>query len=257
MKKKVSFLLLLQIFSYGFCFAETEGEKLFRTNKPNEASVQLEKEILEGSASSDAYNYLGLSYLQLSDYERAISAFERGLKAVGSDKKILSFNEGNAYYSKGDYANAARCYSLSLAVDGDFTKALLNRANSYLMSKEYDKCIEDYELFLVKEPEDIQRPQIEEILSLLRKQKQEMAEAEQRAKEEAERRAKEEELLQQELERQRAEQERFEEELRLAEEEKRRKLLEDVANSLQNTDSTNMTAGAEDIISFEAEPELD
>ena len=84
-----------------------------------------------------------------------------------------------------------------------------------------------------------------------------MAEAEQRAKEEAERRAKEEELLQQELERQRAEQERFEEELRLAEEEKRRKLLEDVANSLQNTDSTNMTAGAEDIISFEAEPELD
>ena len=54
MKKKVSFLLLLQLFSYGFCFAETEGEKLFRTNKPNEASVQLEKEILEGSASSDA-----------------------------------------------------------------------------------------------------------------------------------------------------------------------------------------------------------
>lgn len=256
MGKRVCFLLLLMFLSLN-CFGETEGEKLFRTNKPAEAAVQLEKEILDGSAGVDAYNYLGLSYVQISDYERAISAFERGLKIPGSDKKILSFNEGNAYYSKGDFSQAARCYSLSLAVDGNFTKALLNRANSYLMSKDYDKCIEDYELFLEKEPEDVQRPQIEEILALLRKHKQEQAEAEKRAKEEAERIAKEEELMQQELERQRLEQEKFEEEMRLAEEERRRQLLEDVANSLQNTDSTNMSAGAEDIISYEAESELD
>lgn len=254
MKKSIFFLLFL---ISSMCFAETEGEKLFRTNKPQEAALKLEKEIADGSASIDSYNYLGLAYFQLSDYERAISAFERGLKIPGTDKKILSFNEGNAYYSIGNYKKAANCYSLALAVDSNFTKALLNRGNSYLMSKDYDKVIEDYELFLVKEPEDIQRPQIEEILALLRRHQQEVAEAEERAKEEAERIAKEEELLQQELERQRIEQERFEEEIRIAEEERRRKLLEEVATSLQNTDSTSMSSGAEDIITYEAEPELD
>lgn len=255
MKRKI---LAVFIFSlYICCYAETEGEKLFRTNKPDLASVQLEKELLDGTASLEAYNYLGLSYMQTGNFQRAVESFEKGLKIPGTDKKILSFNEGNAYYAMGNFAQAIRCYSLTLSVDENYTKALLNRANANLMAQNYDNCIEDYELYLVKESEDPQRPQIEEILALLRKRKLEIAEAEKRAKEEEERRQKEEELLQQELERQRIEQERFEEEARLAEEERRRKLLEDVANSLQNTDSTNMSSGVEDIIDYDSEPELD
>lgn len=257
MTRKFIFLIILPFIFSAICFAETEGEKLFRTNKPQEAVVMLEKELQNGTASIDAYNHLGLAYHQLSNFDKAIASFEKGLNVSGTDKKILSFNQGNAYYSKGDFASSVKCYSLSLAVDENFTKALLNRANAYLMIKDYDKCIEDYELFLVKEPNDVQRPQIEEILALLRKHKIEQEEAARLAKEEEERRAREEELLRQELERQREEQARLEEEQRLAEEERRRKLLEDVANSLQNTDSTNMTAGAEDIISIESEPELD
>ena len=48
-----------------------------------------------------------------------------------------------------------------------------------------------------------------------------------------------------------------EEERRKAEEERRKKLLEDVANSLQGTDSTNLTSGAEDLIDYDLEGELD
>ena len=44
---------------------------------------------------------------------------------------------------------------------------------------------------------------------------------------------------------------------RQEEAERRRKLLEDVANSLQNTDSTNMTSGTEDLIDYDYESELD
>lgn len=255
--KKLVMSFLISSFFISLCFAETEGEKLFRTNKPDQACIQLEKEILDGSASLEAYNYLGLAYMQTGNFTRAVETFEKGMKVTGTDKKILSFNEGNAYYALGNFDQAIRCYALTLHVDPDFTKALLNKANANLMAQKYDDCIEDYELFLVKEPNDPQRPQIEEILALLRKHKQEMAEAEQRAREEEERRQKEEERLAQELERQRIEQERFEEEARLAEEERRRKLLEDVANSLQNTDSTNMSSGAEDLIEYDTEPELD
>ena len=62
----------------------------------------------------------------------------------------------------------------------------------------------------------------------------------------------------------RKEEERIAEEKRLAEEkkraeeaERRRKLLEDVANSLHNTDSTSLSSGAEDLIDYEQESELD
>ena len=86
--------------------------------------------------------------------------------------------------------------------------------------------------------------------------------------EEAERLAEEERRMQEELARQKEDEERLEaerkaEEERLAEikrqeeAERRRKLLEDVANSLQNTDSTNMTSGTEDLIDYDYESELD
>ena len=47
------------------------------------------------------------------------------------------------------------------------------------------------------------------------------------------------------------------EDMRKAEEARRKKLLEDVANSLQGTDSTNLTSGAEDLIDYDLEGELD
>ena len=47
------------------------------------------------------------------------------------------------------------------------------------------------------------------------------------------------------------------EDMRKAEDERRKKLLEDVANSLQSSDSTNLTSGAEDLIEYDLEGELD
>lgn len=267
MKRKVLSILIFLAVSLRL-YAETEGEKLFRSNKPDQAAPVLEKEIISGKASSNAYNYLGLCYFQMGNYQKSVEAFNRGINAPGTDKKILAFNQGNSYYAMGDYANAAKSYSLTIAVDPSYTKALLNRANTYLMAKEYPKCIKDYELFLQLEPNDPQRPQIEEILALLRKHAKEEEERVLREQQEAQRRKEEEERLKKELDRQKQEEERLarekaEEEARLAEEkrrqeeEERRKLLEDVANSLQNADSTNMTSGAEDIIDYNQTSELD
>ena len=63
--------------------------------------------------------------------------------------------------------------------------------------------------------------------------------------------------MQEELARQKAEYEAAEAARKAAEEERRRKLLEEVANSLQQTDSTNMSAGAEDVIDYDYESELE
>ena len=131
------FLIILNAKFSNFAFAESEGEKLFKSNQPMEAAIFLEDEIKNGTASSSAYNYLGLSYFQTGEYEKSVDAFARGLKVPATNKKILSYNQGNAYYVMGDYENAAKSYSLALSADPKFTDALLNRGNSYLMAAKY------------------------------------------------------------------------------------------------------------------------
>ena len=267
--RNIQFFLMLLIFINGsLLFAESEGEKLFKSNKPAEAILFLEDEIKNGTASSAAYNYLGLAYYQIADYQNSVDAFAKGLKVPATNKKILSFNQGNSYYAMGDYDNAAKSFTLAISADPKFSQALLNRGNSYLMAQKYNETINDYERYIIMEPEDLQRPKLEQLIGLL---KQEVVRQEEEARmlaEEAERLAEEEKRMAEELARQKEEEERLEaerraEEERLAEQkrqeeaERRRKMLEDVANSLQNTDSTNMTSGTEDLIDYDFESELD
>lgn len=262
------FLCIAGLFFTQNIWAESEGEKLFKSNRPAEAALFLEDEINSGTASAAAYNYLGLSYYQTGDYQKSVEAFSKGLKVPATNKKILSFNQGNSYYAMGDYENAAKSFSLAISADPKFSRALLNRGNSYLMAQKYSETIADYERFIIMEPLDEQRPAIEQLLALLKQELTRREEEEKLAAEEAARLAEEEKRMAEELARQREEEERLEaerkaEEERLAEQrraeeaERRRKLLEEVANSLQNTDSTNMTSGTEDLIDYDFESELD
>ena len=73
-------------------YGETAGEKAFKENKPQQAVILLEQELANGSASLDAWNYLGLAYYQLENYTKAIETFATGLKTPGTKKKVLSFN---------------------------------------------------------------------------------------------------------------------------------------------------------------------
>jgi len=256
-------------------YAETEGEKAFKENKPSQAVILLEQELGNGTASLDAWNYLGLAYYQLENYTKSVEVFANGLKTPGTKKKILSFNQGNAYFALKDYLNAAKAYGLAYTVDPSFTKALLNRANANLMANELQSALTDYENYIVLVSDD---PQRNEIIAIIEALKRELARREEDARLaalEAERLAAEEARLAEEMERQRQEEARIAEEQRLKREaeeaearrleeirraeeaERRRKMLEDVANSLQQTDSTNMSAGTEDLIDYDTEGELD
>lgn len=255
--KKIISILVSFVLTLTSAFSQSDGVKAFKSNNPADAIRLLESEIAGGNISSESFNYLGLAYFQTGDYEKSIAAFERGMKDGRSAKKLLYFNEGNVCFAKGDFSKAESCFSFVLAASPDYSPALLNRANSRLNQKNYSGASEDYKKYIEVNPAASQREEIERLIGYLdEEQKFQELEAE-RIKEE-ERRLEEENLrLQEEIARQEAERAMLEAEKRAAEEERRRKLLEDVASSLQQTDSTSMTAGAEDVIDYEYESELE
>ena len=95
--KKIRFIFFVLIIASSL-FAETEGEKLFKNNDPSGAIPLLEKDIATGSISADTYNFLGLSYYQIGNLPKSLEAFEKGMNSPLSNKKVLSFNQGNVAY---------------------------------------------------------------------------------------------------------------------------------------------------------------
>lgn len=257
--KRKLFLILsvLSFFSLQKFFSETEGERLFKSNQSEKAAEVLENEIANGNITKDSYNFLGLSYYQNGDYEKSLDAFERGMKSPVSDKRAICFNEGNVAYAKGDYKKAESCFSLALTVSPSFYPALLNRANSYLMLQDYKTALPDYKNYVQALPNDAQADNIRKLISYLEEQIAFQEAEEKRREEENARIAAENAKLQEELQRKQEEEAAAKEAQRQADAERRRKLLEDVANSLKQSDSMHMTAGAEDVLDYDYESELE
>ncbi len=288
MKKKFIFIVLIffSIFKVSV-FAQSagdnstdnssdflRGEELFKQNKAQE-SIEFLKRACDSKNFPKAYIYLSLVYFQLGEYKNSLDVCEQGMNVSGTDKKVLAYNAGNTCFVSGDYENAEKWYSLAISANSLYSNPVLNRANTRLKLGKIQESIADYKRFLELEPNDKQRPQIEKLLSLLNDELVRLAEeenmrkaeeerlkaeeariAEQRAIEEAKRKEEERiaaEKLAAEQEAKRAEQERLAKE----EAERRRKLLEDVASSLQNTQTENMSAGAEGTFDYGYETELE
>lgn len=165
-KMKEIFLFFL-LFAGTYLYAQSRGEALFKENNAKDAVQVLEYEILNGQISENTYNFLGLGYYQLEEYDKSLDAFRRGIKAQPENTKILSYNMGNTYYALKDYTSAVNCYSDSLKADPLFYDALLNRANALLMSGQLLTAKEEYIDFIAKAPDNPQRERIELLIKAL------------------------------------------------------------------------------------------
>lgn len=238
---KMFFVFFLVSFSAFPLFSEENnfeaGENFFKRNEPEKSIPYLKKAVSEGNRQ--AYIYLSLAYYQIGKYNESLDICNAGMLVSGTDKKILAYNAGNTSYAMGDFNLALSWYSKATAADPLFTKPILNTANALLNQKKYKESKTDYEKYIELEPDDPQYEQIKILIGLLDEQ---IASDEKAAVEKA------------------AEEERLKaEEERLAAEEaaRRKKLLEDVANSLQKTDTENVTAGAEGTVDYDYESELE
>ncbi len=165
--KKNILCTLITIFLFTGIYAQSQGESLFKENKPKEAVQVLENEILNGLVTANTYNFLGLGYYQLGEYAKSIDAFNRGIAAQPTLAKTFLYNQGNSYYALKDYTSAIRCYSDVLKDNPTFYDALLNRANALLMASQLKDARTEYIDYIAKCPNDPQRPEIEKLIKAL------------------------------------------------------------------------------------------
>ncbi len=258
------------IFFLAFCAAafaqnSNEGCSLFERNKSAEAIAFLEADIASGNPLPQEYNYLGLAYYQIGNYEKSVEAFKKGTSASGTNKKLLYFNMGNSYFAMKKWQEALDAYSMASVADPTYAEPVLNKAGVELKLDKLLEAAADYKRFLVLKPEDEQRPQIEKLLALIEGELSARAERERLAAEEAARIKAEEERLAREKEEaerrelaRRLEEERLAAKKRAEEEERRKKMLEDIAGSLRDAgDTTNMSADAEESLKYEYDSDID
>ncbi|MBQ1198486.1 MAG: hypothetical protein IIX47_07805, partial [Spirochaetaceae bacterium] len=208
---------------------------------------------LSENTPSSVYNFLGLSYYQVGKYQQSLDTFIKGTTKDNTNKRILYYNAGNTAFAMGNFSLADQYFSFSYAADNNFSSALLNRANTKMKLDQLQNASDDYTQYLIIEPNSPQRPEIERMIALSAGELQ-LREQERIAREQEEIRLKEEQArIAAEMEKQRIEQER----LAALEAERRKKLLEDIAASLQSADSTNMSAGTDGVMEYEYESELD
>ena len=278
MKRKFFLILAIitmSVFSLFASDAYETGYNLFTTNKPAEAIPYLETALNDLAVSPSVYVYLGIAYYQTGKYPESLDIFKRGLSASGTNKRIIAFNAGNSAYAMRDYATAEQMFSLASVADPAFAAPVLNRANARLSQDKLQGALEDYQRYLVLDPYSSQRAEVEAIIRALQgemvyreEEKERLAQEEQRMKEEEARiQAENQRIAEEKAEAARKEAERLAaeraaEEARLAaqreaEAERRRRLLEEVAASLQDTETTGMNAGSEGVIEYEYESELD
>lgn len=287
--KIICIMMFLSVAALGFSensnFAG--GESYFRQNQPDKAIPLLETSITEGG-NPRAYIYLALCYYQLERYQEAIEVCNKGMMATGTNKKIIAYNAGNISFKMENYTAAEKWYSMAITADATYAPAVLNRAQALLKQGKYRESREDYIRYQELAPENPQYQEIQVLIGLLDTEIGRLAEEEEKARQEEVRIQVENARIEAENARIVAEQaaqaaaaeearikaEKAAEEARIqaemaaakaaeaerqaAEEaERRKRLLEDVAASLQDSESQNMSAGAEGIVDYGYESELE
>jgi tetratricopeptide (TPR) repeat protein len=145
----------------------SQGEGLFREDKPREAAPILEKAILEPQVDERAWLYLAACYEELGRYDDAVNVLRKGSVQAVRLRHLFFYNMGNEFVLLGKNSFAEEMYGQALAANASFAPAYLNRANVRILLQNYPGASQDYTSYLTLAPDTPQRANIEALLAKL------------------------------------------------------------------------------------------
>ncbi len=255
MVKKAMLILIfisLTVFLTAADFYQT-GLHDYREGRNEQALVNLKKALESDPANDGACLYLAVIYQKMGNVNQAEAYYIQGRGLSGLYYMDMTFNLANLYFNQKRYDEAAELYErLLLSPGAHRTASLLNLANLSVQSGDLQSAVDLYIDYLTEDPDTPQRPEIEQMISLLTRGV-ERAEQQRLAEEERRQQAEEEARLAEEAEKERlAEQQRqreLEEQQRLEEEARQRELLDSILSSLESSgqETKNFTADSEKV----------
>jgi lipoprotein NlpI len=92
---------------------------------------------------ANAYNYRGIVWGELREYDRAIADFQQADRLKPGDPLVFN-NLGNAFAAEDDLARAITNYSHAIELRGDYAQAYYNRASAYISLHDDARALVDY-----------------------------------------------------------------------------------------------------------------
>lgn len=93
--------------------------------------------------NATAYNYLGMAYDLMNQYQRAIECYNKAI--LLEPKNIAAYNNrGLSYKQLGQWEQAILNYSKAIEVSPQFATAYYNRGNVYRLNREWKQAISDF-----------------------------------------------------------------------------------------------------------------
>ncbi|MEZ5424813.1 MAG: tetratricopeptide repeat protein [Pyrinomonadaceae bacterium] len=148
MKPSLIKLTLLSLFLFSMIVAiaaQTSREKgisLYQQGKDQEAINHLSVIAKTNKNDSEALNYLGLAYLNLSRFKDARKTLQKAVKAAPQNATIRA-NLAYAYLLSGKTNSCQREIERVLDIDPNNATAFYIRGISYLWERKYDETISD------------------------------------------------------------------------------------------------------------------
>lgn len=236
--KKIAFFSIFLCFctiSYCIDYFE-EGKKLLAEDKPDDAIGALFAASKDENAHPSVYLYLGIAYFRCGKYNEALSYLSLGSKNDSINSYLYSYNIGVIYFLQNRFDAAEQAFNSSIQSNGLYAPSFLNRANSRIKLDKFLGALQDYKIYLDLEPDTSQRESIQKIIALLTSAEEEAEKA--RSIAEARKSAEEAE--------------------RLASDERYKKLIDDLNNTLSTVEETDsVSVGAEGTMDYSEENELD
>ena len=164
MKKKfISVITILCIiFTFSAC-SSSDGDSLYKDgqkaymNGDYDAALSyfedaIKKGVSENVSTSDLYAFLGNTYMELDDIDKAIESYDISLEADSSNVRNY-VNLAIAYRQKGDGNKAKQLYVQATAIDPDYPELNSSLGSPYLLEGDAEKAIEYFNKAIEKDPD--------------------------------------------------------------------------------------------------------
>lgn len=145
-----------------------EAISLFDEQNFTGAIALLNRSVEIDNDNYGAYVNRAYAYENINDLDKAATDLEHVITTSPSTGEITYFNLGNVYFKQSKFTEAITAYTTALQYNSRLRGAFLNRGNSYVSVKNYEAAISDYESFLKLLNQKESRPEVIQMVNLLK-----------------------------------------------------------------------------------------